>query len=100
VPRATRAASELTTDEFKRGRVALARLIARLEPEVVAFVGVTVYRAFFGPEASGGAGPKPETIGRARVFVVPNPSGLNASYPGFADKLVWFRRLRRFAEAV
>ena len=100
VPRATRAASELTTDEFKRGRAALARLIARLEPEVVAFVGVTVYRAFFGPQASGGAGPKPERIGRARVFVVPNPSGLNASYPGFADKLVWFRRLRRFAGAV
>ena len=100
VPRATRAASELTPDEFRRGRVALARLIARLEPEVVAFVGVTVYRAFFGPRASGGAGPKPERIGNARVFVVPNPSGLNASYPGFADKLVWFRRLRRFAEAV
>jgi hypothetical protein len=30
------------------------------------------------------------------VFVVPNPSGLNASYPGFAHKLVWFRKLRRF----
>ena len=100
VPRPTRAASELTPDEFTRGRVALARLIARLQPEVVAFVGVTVYREFFGPQASGGAGPRPERIGNARVFVVPNPSGLNASYPGFADKLVWFRRLRRFAEAV
>jgi double-stranded uracil-DNA glycosylase len=32
------------------------------------------------------------------VFVVPNPSGLNAAYPGFEDKLVWFRRLKRYAE--
>jgi len=44
------------------------------------------------------------TIGRvgdlmlagARVFVVPNPSGLNASFPGFQDKLIWFERLREF----
>ena len=98
VPRATRAASELTPTEFRKGRAALARLIARLRPEVVAFVGVTVYRAFFGPRVSLGAGPKPETIGDARVFVVPNPSGLNAAYPGFDDKLVWFRRLRRFVD--
>ena len=98
VPRATRAASELTPAEFRKGRAALARLIARLRPEVVAFVGVTVYRAFFGPRVSLGAGPKPETIGSARVFVVPNPSGLNASYPGFDDKLVWFKRLKTFAD--
>jgi hypothetical protein len=35
-------------------------------------------------------------IGKSRVFVVPNPSGLNASFPGFADKLRWFQALRRF----
>jgi double-stranded uracil-DNA glycosylase len=98
VPRATRSAAELAPAEYARGRVRLARLIARIEPRVVAFVGVTVYRHFFGPGAGGGAGPKPERISRARVFVVPNPSGLNAAYPGFADKLVWYRRLRRFAE--
>jgi TDG/mug DNA glycosylase family protein len=98
VPRATREASELAPAEYARGRLALARLITRLQPRVVAFVGSTVYRAFFGPRASGGAGPKPERIGDARVFVVPNPSGRNAAYPGFADKLVWFRRLQRFAD--
>jgi len=96
--RATRAASELSPEEFKAGRAALAKLIAKTKPEVVAFVGVTVYREFFGPKAPGGAGPKPERIGDARVFVVPNPSGLNASYPGFDDKLVWFRRLKRFVD--
>jgi TDG/mug DNA glycosylase family protein len=97
VPRATRAASELTPGEFREGRAQLARLIARVKPDVVAFVGVTVYRAFFGPGVTQGAGPKPERIGDARVFVVPNPSGLNAAYPGLEDKLVWFRRLKRFA---
>ena len=93
VPRATREASELAPAEYARGRVALARLIARLEPRVVACVGSTVYRAFFGPRESAGAGCKPERISQARVFVVPNPSGRNAANPGFADKLVWFRRL-------
>src|SRR5262249_32288891 len=98
VPRATREASELAPAEYARGRVALARLIARVQPRVVAVVGSTVSRAFCGPRASGGAGPKPERIGDARVFVVPNPSGRNAVYPGFHDKLVWFRRLKRFAD--
>jgi len=98
VPRATREAAELGPAEYARGRVALARLIARVEPRVVAFVGSTVYRAFFGPRAGGGAGPKPERIGDARVFVVPNPSGRNAAYPGFADKLTWFEALKRFAD--
>lgn len=99
VARPTRAASELRPDEFVAGRARLGRLIARIRPNVVAFVGVTVYRAFFGPRVPAGAGPKPERIGDSRVFVVPNPSGLNAAYPGFADKLVWFRRLERFANA-
>src|SRR5262245_16199300 len=71
-----------------RQRAQLARLIARLEPEVVALVGITVYRAFFGPGVALGAAPKPVLIGTVRVFVVPTPSGLNAAYPGFEDKLV------------
>jgi TDG/mug DNA glycosylase family protein len=95
--RPTRAASELTAAEFATGRTRLSRLIARLRPDVVAFVGVTVYRAFFGSGVAPGAGPKRERIGDARVFVVPNPSGLNAAYPGFEDKLLWFRRLKRYA---
>ena len=96
VPRATRSASELTRAEYGRGRARLARLIARVEPQTVAFVGVTVYRAFFGPRVSAGPGAKPQRIGAARVFVLPNPSGLNATYPGFRDKLIWFKRLRRY----
>ena len=97
-PRTTRTAAELTRAEITLGRAALERKIARWRPAVVAFVGVSLYRIFFPRATRGGAGPKPETVSDARVFVVPNPSGLNASFPGFADKLVWFRKLRRFAE--
>jgi TDG/mug DNA glycosylase family protein len=96
VPRATRAASELTRAEYRAGRARLARSIARVKPRTVAFVGVTVYRAFFGAAATAGAGAKPQRIGAARVFVLPNPSGLNAAYPGFRDKLIWFKRLQRY----
>ena len=99
VARATRAADELTRAEYESGRHILAAKIARVSPAVVAFVGITVYRSFFGASAKGGAGPKPERIGASRVFVVPNPSGRNAAYPGFLDKLVWYRRLARFAGA-
>jgi TDG/mug DNA glycosylase family protein len=96
-PRPTRSAADLTPEEIERGRRALARKIARLEPRVVAFVGLSLYQSFFKLKTSGGAGAKPETIAGARVFVVPNPSGLNASFPGFAHKLVWYEKLRAFA---
>lgn len=99
-PRATRAASELRPDEIVEGKKRLERRIRRLRPEVVAFVGVGIYRSFFGKSASGGAGLKPEKIGDSRVFVVPNPSGLNASFPGFKDKLIWFTQLREFVSTL
>jgi TDG/mug DNA glycosylase family protein len=96
--RATRSAAELSTAEMIAGRQMLARKIRRVQPRVVAFVGVSIYRGFFGVAQGEGAGPKEERIFGARVFVLPNPSGLNASYPGFKDKLIWFERLREFAE--
>jgi double-stranded uracil-DNA glycosylase len=98
-PRATRSAAELSAEEIERGKAVLRRKIGRLRPAVVAFVGVTIYRQFFGRSAVGGAGPKPETVAGARIFVLPNPSGLNASFPGFRHKLIWFERLREFIES-
>ncbi len=94
--RATRTAAELSRDEIQRGKRTLMRKITRLKPAVVAFVGASIYRYFCAGRGSGGVGAKPERILGARVFVVPNPSGLNASFPGFKDKLVWFERLREF----
>jgi TDG/mug DNA glycosylase family protein len=98
-PRTTRTAAELTRAEMALGRAALARKIARWRPAVVGLVGVSLYAMFFARGTGGGPGSKPEKISGARVFVVPNPSGLNASYPGFAHKLVWFRRLRQFCQS-
>ncbi|MGH7916410.1 MAG: mismatch-specific DNA-glycosylase [Candidatus Binataceae bacterium] len=98
-PRATRAASELGIDEINFAKHTLTNKIERLSPKVVAFVGISIYRYFF-KGVAGGAGPKPEMIAGAHIFVLPNPSGLNASFPGFADKLVWFRSLREFVESI
>ena len=95
-PRVTRTAAELEPAEIERGRRALAKKIARLEPRVVAFVGLSLYQMYFRLSKSGGPGEKPEAIAGARVFVVPNPSGLNASFPGFEHKLVWFAALEKF----
>jgi TDG/mug DNA glycosylase family protein len=99
-PRTTRTAAELTADEIERGRRALARKCARWRPAVVAFVGVSLYQTYFRLPKSGGPGEKPERLAGARVFVVPNPSGLNASFPGFEHKLVWFKELRVFVDRV
>lgn len=99
-PRPTRAAAELSSEEMEAGRRALLRKVARVRPGVVCLVGVTLYRQVFPRPAGGpGPGPKPERIAHAPVFVVPNPSGLNASFPGFASKLEWFAALRAFADA-
>jgi len=98
--RATRAASELSTAEMIAGQRVLARKIRRVRPRVVAFVGVSIYRRFFRVVQGEGAGAKEQEISGARVFVLPNPSGLNASYPGFRDKLIWFERLREFADSL
>jgi TDG/mug DNA glycosylase family protein len=106
-PRATRAAAELGRDEIERGKRRLVTKIRRVRPEIVAFVGITIYRDFFGqsprkfpaPAPSAGAGAKPELICGARVFVLPNPSGLNARFPGFKHKLVWFERLGEFIDS-
>jgi double-stranded uracil-DNA glycosylase len=97
--RASRSAAELTREEIVAGKAILARKIKRIAPEVVAFVGLSIYRDFFGKGASAGAGAKEEIIAGARVFVLPNPSGLNASFPGFKHKLIWFDKLREFIEA-
>ena len=99
-PRTTRTASELSPAEIDRGRRVLTRKCERWRPAVVAFVGVSLYQTYFRLGKSGGPGEKPERLAGARVFVVPNPSGLNASFPGYADKLVWFKKLRAFVDRV
>lgn len=98
--RPTTIAAELTRAELARGRNLLLAKIRQMRPGVVALVGVTLYPIVVGTaaaKASPGPGPKPELLEGARLFVVPNPSGLNASFPSFAAKLPWFEQLRAFA---
>jgi double-stranded uracil-DNA glycosylase len=78
-PRATAQAAELTAAELRAGGVRLADLVASRQPEVLAVLGVTAYRTAFGqPKAS--TGPQDEPLDGTRVWVLPNPSGLNAHY--------------------
>lgn len=75
--RATAKASELSADELREGGRRLAELVRRERPAVVAVAGVTAYRVAFAlPKAI--LGPQPEPLEGARLWVVPNPSGLNA----------------------
>lgn len=77
VRRATARADELTRRELEEGAVALERFVAVHRPLVVAVLGVTAYRHAFGdPRAA--VGRQPAGIGAAELWVVPNPSGLNA----------------------
>lgn len=79
VQRATARADELTAAELTEGSRRLATLVGRCEPRAVAVVGVTAYRtAFDRPRAV--VGPQPGRIGDALLWVLPNPSGLNAHY--------------------
>lgn len=76
-PRATARADELTAEELRDGRRRLLDLITERGPRVVAIAGVTAYRVAFGqPKAQLGA--QPEPLAGAELWLVPNPSGLNA----------------------
>ena len=77
VPRATARADELTADELREGGRRLRELVAERRPVVVAVAGITAYRTAFG-EPRARVGEQPGRWGGSRVFVVPNPSGLNA----------------------
>ena len=77
VPVASARADELTPDQLLAGGKALVRRVRRIQPRVVAVLGVTAYRAAFRrPKAV--AGRQEDTLGGAELWVAPNPSGLNA----------------------
>src|SRR5207253_238946 len=79
VNRATGSADELSKQELIDGGQRLRRKILRYRPAIVAFVGLGAYRVAFG-HARATIGRQPEKIGSSLVWVLPNPSGLNAHY--------------------
>ena len=96
VARATARADELDQAELRAGAATLAALASRLTVSWLAVLGVTAYRVAYGqPQAV--VGPQAGQIGGARVWILPNPSGLNAhwSAPQLAAA---FRELREAAD--
>ena len=93
VMRATNAADELTREELVEGGAMLAKKVRRYRPRYLAIVGIGAYRiAFDRPKAK--LGLQEETLGATRIWVLPNPSGLNANYRP-AELVELFRELRQ-----
>jgi TDG/mug DNA glycosylase family protein len=94
--RATARADELTTAELVAGGERLRALVAERRPRWLAVVGVTAFRTAFGaPRAS--VGPQEERLGDTRVWVLPNPSGLNAHWQ-LPEMIAEYARLRTAAD--
>jgi double-stranded uracil-DNA glycosylase len=104
VARATAQAAELSAAELRSGGERLAALVAAHRPRVLAVVGVTAYRTVFAdPRAAVGPQPAPPAALRAarpgdlKLWILPNPSGLNAhtTVPKLAEEM---RKLRDWSE--
>jgi TDG/mug DNA glycosylase family protein len=98
VARATASAAELSVDELQSGRIALQRKVRRYGPRCVAVLGIGAYRSAFGRPGAG-VGRQPESIGSATLWVLPNPSGLNANHQ-LPDLAHLFGGLRDFGRGV
>ena len=93
VARATATAAELSKEDFVAGAKRLERKVKRYRPEWVVVVGIGAYRIAFGrPQAV--IGPQPERLGWARLWLLPQPSGLNANHQ-MPDLTAAFRGLRK-----
>jgi TDG/mug DNA glycosylase family protein len=96
VARATASAAELSRGELATGRLRLEAKLRRLSPGVVAVLGIDAYRhGFAQPRAA--LGRQPERLAGAALWVLPNPSGLNAHYP-LHDLVALYRELREALE--
>jgi TDG/mug DNA glycosylase family protein len=95
VPTTSRSATELSVAQLREGATALLKKVAKWHPEFVAVLGIQAYRtAFFEPRAR--PGEQSAAPSGARLWLLPNPSGLQASY-GLAEMVSMFSELRRAA---
>jgi TDG/mug DNA glycosylase family protein len=99
IRRPTPGIEALRPEEYVAGARALRRKVRRVQPALVAFVGVTLFRAVFDrrPGAKVALGLQTVRLEGARVFVLPNPSGRNANF-SYREMLAAFRGLRRSME--
>jgi TDG/mug DNA glycosylase family protein len=91
VQQATARAAELSPAQLRAGGAALRERVATVQPRVVAVLGISAYRvAFEEPQAQ--VGRQPRDWGGSQVWVVPNPSGLNA-HASLADLASAYREV-------
>jgi double-stranded uracil-DNA glycosylase len=96
VARATATADELSADELITGRRRLEAKVKRYQPQVLAVLGIGAYRTAFAQKVVA-LGQQPERLANSIVWVLPNPSGLNAHYQ-LADLAGHFQILRQVLE--
>ena len=101
IRRPTPGIDSLRAEEYAAGERALRRKVRRVKPEVVVFVGVTLFRAVFKrrPGEAIVLGLQPESLEGARVVVLPNPSGRNANF-SYAEMLAAFKAFRRWLHGI
>lgn len=92
VARATATADELAPAELLAGRKRLESKVKRYRPRTVAVLGIGAYRTAFG-ERTASLGPQEKSLAGAHLWVLPNPSGLNAHYQ-LASLVEQFQKLR------
>lgn len=96
VARATATADELSPEELVAGRRRLATKVKCYAPHAVAVLGISAYRTAFAQKEAA-LGEQPERLGNTQVWVLPNPSGLNAHYQ-LANLVEHFQALRQAVE--
>ena len=96
VARTTATADELSAEELIAGRRRLASKVKRYHPQVIAVLGIGAYRTAFAQKVVV-LGQQPERLANSIVWVLPNPSGLNAHYQ-LADLAGHFQILRQAVE--
>jgi len=99
IARMTPGIDTLKSHEYSTGLGRLRRKVRRWKPQVVALVGVSLYRAIFDKRGPVACGLQEEVFEGARVFVLPNPSGRNANF-SYAEMLAAFRQLKRFRDTL
>lgn len=97
VARTTATADELTSEELLAGHKRLERKVKRYQPRVLAVLGIGAYRTAF-QERKATLGLQPNSLGKTVIWVLPNPSGLNAHYQ-LSALVEQFRKLRESVEA-
>lgn len=98
VNRATARADELTAAELRAGAERLGALVEAVAPRVVAVLGLTAYREAFGDRRAA-TGPQPHGLAGAELWVLPNPSGLNA-HETLESLAAWYGRAAAAAGVV